>query len=134
MRTRQVFLDRLDAEMTPHDVVVVIDVLRSFSTAAYAFAAGASLIYPVETIAAASPPAGRHARRPDNRSRRGGDPIPGFDFGNTPTVFQNLRLDNRPLIQSTAAGAHGITRFNQVRALSPAALFAPALPPRQSLR
>ena len=95
----------------------VIDVLRSFSTAAYAFAAGASLIYRSKRSprhAACRPP----CQTPDNRSRRGWRPDPlVFDFGNTPTVFQNLRLDNRPLIQSTAAGAHGITRFNQVRAL-----------------
>ncbi|HNN46236.1 MAG TPA: 2-phosphosulfolactate phosphatase [Azospira sp.] len=117
MRTRQVFLDRLDAEMTPHDVVVVIDVLRSFSTAAYAFAAGAGLIYPVETIAAARRLQAAMPGALTTGAVGGGDPIPGFDFGNTPTVFQNLRLDNRPLIQSTAAGAHGITRFNQVRAL-----------------
>ena len=117
MRTRRVFLDRLDAERTPHDVVVVIDVLRSFSTAAYAFAAGAGLIYPVETIAKAYR---LRATLPDaltTGSVGGGDPIPDFDFGNTPTAFQNLQLSGRPLIQSTAAGVRGITRFSHARAL-----------------
>ena len=50
MRIRRQFLNRLDPAPEPHDVVVVIDVLRSFSSAAYAFAAGASVIHPVETI------------------------------------------------------------------------------------
>jgi hypothetical protein len=53
MRTRRLFLNRLDPAHEPVDAVVVIDVLRSFTTAAYAFAAGASTIYPVETIAGA---------------------------------------------------------------------------------
>lgn len=117
MRTRRAFLDRLDAEMAPHDVVVVIDVLRSFSTAAYAFAAGASLIYPVETIAEAHRLRAGLPNALTTGAIGGGDPIPDFDFGNTPTAFRDLRLDDRPLIQSTAAGAHGITRFNNVRAL-----------------
>jgi len=42
MRTRRVFLNRLDPTNEPTDAVVVIDVLRSFTTAAYAFAAGVS--------------------------------------------------------------------------------------------
>jgi 2-phosphosulfolactate phosphatase len=54
MHTRRLFLNRLDpGQHEPEDAVVVIDVLRSFSTAAYALAAGASTIYPVETISAA---------------------------------------------------------------------------------
>jgi hypothetical protein len=51
MRTRRLFLNRLEATPEPQDVVVVIDVLRSFSTSAYAFTAGAAAIHPVETAA-----------------------------------------------------------------------------------
>ncbi|HMY06183.1 MAG TPA: 2-phosphosulfolactate phosphatase, partial [Accumulibacter sp.] len=50
MRIRRLFLNRLDSDHEPEDTVIVIDVLRSFTTAAYAFAAGATTIYPVETI------------------------------------------------------------------------------------
>lgn len=39
--------------------VVVIDVLRSFSTAAYAFAGGARAIYPVDSVAGARAPQAR---------------------------------------------------------------------------
>jgi 2-phosphosulfolactate phosphatase len=89
MRTRRLFLNRLDPAHEPVDAVVVIDVLRSFTTAAYAFAAGASTIYPVETIAGAF----RLLRRvPDAATTGavgGGDPIPGFDFGNSPSAVQN---------------------------------------------
>ena len=34
----------------------------------------------------------------------GGDPIPGFDFGNSPSALQGAKLAGRPLIQTTAAG------------------------------
>ncbi len=77
MRTRRLFLNRLDPAHEPTDAVVVIDVLRSFTTAAYAYAAGASTIYPVETISRAF----RLQRRlPDAATTGavgGGDPIPG---------------------------------------------------------
>lgn len=118
MRTRRVFLNRLDPqEHDPDDAVVVIDVLRSFSTAAYAFAAGASAIYPVETIAGAF-----HLQRAlpnalTTGAVGGGDPIPGFDFGNSPSALQGADLAGRPLIQTTAAGVRGLARFRSCRAL-----------------
>ena len=117
MRTRRLFLNRLDPAHEPEDAVVVIDVLRSFTTAAYAFAAGASTIYPVETIAGAFRLL-RHV--PDAATTGavgGGDPIPGFDFGNSPSAVQNANLVGRPLIQTTAAGVRGLTRFRRARAL-----------------
>lgn len=123
MRTRRIFLNRLDpGDHEPEDAVVVIDVLRSFSTAAYAFAAGVSTIYPVETIAGAF-----HLQRTlphalTTGAVGGGDPIPGFDFGNSPSALQNADLAGRPLIQTTAAGVRGLTRFR-----SSPALFAGSL-------
>lgn len=103
--------------MTPHEVVVVIDVLRSFTTAAYAFAAGAGVIYPVETIAEAHQLRARLPQALTTGAIGGGAPIPDFDFGNTPTAFQTQKLDGRPIIQSTAAGVRGLTRFGHARAL-----------------
>jgi len=117
MRTRRVFLNRLDPTNEPTDAVVVIDVLRSFTTAAYAIAAGVSRIYPVETISGAF----RLLRRlPDavtTGAIGGGDPIPGFDFGNSPLALQGADLTGRPLIQTTAAGVRGLGRFRDARAL-----------------
>ncbi len=122
MRTRRLFLNRLDPAHEPTDAVVVIDVLRSFTTAAYAYAAGASTIYPVETISRAF----RLQRRlPDAATTGavgGGDPIPGFDFGNSPAALQGAQLHGRPLIQTTAAGVRGLTRFRHARALFAASL------------
>ena len=117
MRTNRLFLNRLNAAPDSHDAVVVIDVLRSFSVAAYAFAAGASVIYPVETISDALY---LQAAMPDALTTgavAGGDAAPGFDFGNSPTALQGAELAGRALIQSTAAGVLGLTRFRHARAL-----------------
>ena len=117
MRTRRVFLNRLDAAHEPEDAVVVIDVLRSFTVAAYAFAAGASIIYPVETIAGAF----RLRRQLPNAATTGaiggGDPIPGFDFGNSPVALRDADLAGRPVIQTTAAGVRGLNRFRHAKSL-----------------
>lgn len=117
MQTRRLFLNRLDPTPEPRDTVVVIDVLRSFSTAAYAFAAGAGVIYPVETIAEACRLQQQIPNAATTGAIAGGDPVAGFDFGNSPTALQAARLAGRPLIQSTAAGVRGLTRFRHARAL-----------------
>ncbi|SBT03817.1 2-phosphosulfolactate phosphatase [Candidatus Accumulibacter aalborgensis] len=117
MRTRRLFLNRLDPAHEPTDAVVVIDVLRSFTTAAYAFAAGASTIYPVDTIAGAFRLQRKLPHAMTTGAVGGGDPIPGFDFGNSPSALQGASLSGRPLIQTTAAGVRGLTRFRHARAL-----------------
>jgi len=117
MRIRRLFLNRLDSTHEPEDAVVVIDVLRSFTTAAYAFAAGASTIYPVETISGAYRLRRRFPDAATTGAVGGGDPVPGFDFGNSPSELEGVRLDGRPLIQTTAGGVRGLSRFRHARAL-----------------
>jgi 2-phosphosulfolactate phosphatase len=117
MRTRRLFLNRLDPAPEPRDAVVVIDVLRSFSSAAYAFAAGADIIYPVETIAEARQLQRAMPHALSTGAIGGGDPVPDFDFGNSPTALHAADLSGRPLIQSTAAGVLGLTRFRHARTL-----------------
>jgi 2-phosphosulfolactate phosphatase len=134
MHTRYLYLDRLDP--TPRsndDVIVVIDVLRSFSTAAYAFAAGAERIFPVETIAEA-----HHLKAllPDALTTGavgGGDPVDGFDYGNSPTAVHKLDLTGQTLIQSTAAGIRGLGRFGHARALFAGSLVCAAATARAVL-
>lgn len=60
MRFSRIFLNRLQNQPGAEDTVVVIDVLRSFTTAAVALAQGASAIYPVE--------GGRGGNRADGQS------------------------------------------------------------------
>jgi 2-phosphosulfolactate phosphatase len=86
--------------------VVVVDVLRAFSTAAYALAAGARQIFLVEEVDQAlafkrkNPGAlamGEvQGRRPD-----------GFDFSNSPADISSQNLRGRTLVQRTSAGTRG---------------------------
>src|SRR5512139_862879 len=88
-------------------IAVVIDVFRAFSTAAYAFDAGAARVLPAGEIEEAvalgrrfpgSLLAGeRHARR-----------LPGFDAGNSPTEIRALDLRGRVLVHTTHAGTQGL--------------------------
>jgi 2-phosphosulfolactate phosphatase len=87
-------------------VVVAIDVIRAFTTAAYAFDAGASSIYLVagvdEAIALAAELGGAlimgedHGRRPE-----------GFHFSNSPVRIAAADLAGRVLVQRTSAGTRG---------------------------
>jgi 2-phosphosulfolactate phosphatase len=117
MRTRRLFLNRLDLVPEPQDVVVVIDVLRSFSTAAYAFTAGALAIHPVVTVAEAMELQRRLPRSLTTGAIAGGDPVPGFDFGNSPAALAGADLQGRELIQTTAAGVRGLLRFANARSV-----------------
>jgi 2-phosphosulfolactate phosphatase len=89
--------------------VVVIDVLRAFSTAAYAFGAGASEIVLADTIEAAF----ELKRRWPEALLMGevdGYPVPGFDLGNSPVALETLDLSGMRLIQRTSHGVQGIVR------------------------
>lgn len=117
MRIRRLFLNRLDPSQEAQDIVVVIDVLRSFSTAAYAFAAGATRIHPVETFTEAIQLQQSLPRSITTGAIAGGAPMPGFDFGNSPAALQSADLRGRPLVQTTAAGVRGLLRFSHARKL-----------------
>lgn len=113
MRFSRLYLNRLLDSPTPHDTIVVIDVLRSFTSAAVALARGARAIYPVESISEAVT---LHDRLPNALSVGavgGGDPIPGFDFGNTPSALLTADVAGRDVVLSTAAGVRGLQRFSQ---------------------
>src|SRR5688500_9334464 len=87
--------------------VVVVDVIRAFTTAAYAFASGAHQIYLVDTVEEAlrfkTEHAGvlamgeDHGRRPE-----------GFDLSNSPVAVSRADLDARTLVQRTSAGTRGV--------------------------
>jgi 2-phosphosulfolactate phosphatase len=90
-------------------VVVVIDVLRAFSNAAYAFSRGARAIYPVGLVDEAFR---FKTTTPDSLAAGevGGLPPEGFDFGNSPTQTKELDLTDKVIVQSTGAGTKGIVR------------------------
>ena len=93
------------AEVT--GAVVAIDVIRAFTTAAYAFAAGARHIYLVDSVAEAL--ALKHAEPEvvvmgEDRGRR----PDGFDLPNSPVAVATADLDGRVLVQRTSAGTRGV--------------------------
>jgi len=108
----------MDAEIPSGVVVVVIDVIRAFTTAAVAFERGAR-----EIACAPSLEVGRDLRRlyPDRLlvgESRGLKPA-DYDFGNSPFEMSTAQLDGRRLIQSTSNGTVGLARCPD-----PAALLA----------
>lgn len=106
----------LETCMTAAGTVVVIDVVRAFTTAAFAFAAGAQSIITVSTIEEAF-------RLRDQfpgsllMGETGGLPPPGFDFGNSPTALIGLDLTGKRLIQRTGAGTQGLVRSSRAQTL-----------------
>lgn len=87
--------------------VVVVDVLRAFTTAAYAFAAGAHRIWLVDTVEAALT---LKASRPGALAmgEDGGRRIAGFDFANSPAEVAAADLAGRDVVQRTSAGTRGV--------------------------
>ncbi len=102
-------------------MVVVIDVLRAFSTAAYAFSAGAADILLVGEVEQARE---LHRRFPDTRTMGevNGLPIPGFDFSNSPSELIGKDLSGLHLIQRTSAGTQGVMRSQGASVLLAASL------------
>lgn len=89
--------------------VVVIDVLRAFTTAAFAFHAGASEIW----LCSSTEEALALRRRAPTAllvGEIGGRAIPGFDHGNSPSALQDLDLQSRIVILRTSNGTQGVAR------------------------
>ena len=109
------FVSTADAHLATGPVVV-IDVLRAFSTAAYAFAAGARHIYLVggvdEAIALKRSLPGALAMGED-RGRR----VDGFDFANSPTEVAHADLKDRVIVHRTSAGTQGVVAATGARRL-----------------
>lgn len=92
--------------------VVVIDVLRAFTSAAFAFSAGAEEIILVQEIADAF---ALQQKIPGVllMGEIDGFPIDGFDYGNSPSALMNLDLTGQRLIQRTSRGTLGVVRSTQ---------------------
>lgn len=97
-------------------LVVVIDVVRAFSTAAYAFAAGAEKIVLVSTLEEALK---LREQIPGSlcMGETGGLPMADFDLWNSPSQVQSMDLRGKTLIQRTSAGTQGMVRSVQAERL-----------------
>ncbi|MBS1143060.1 MAG: 2-phosphosulfolactate phosphatase [Proteobacteria bacterium] len=122
MNFSRIYLNRLQSQPVASDTVVVIDVLRSFTTAAVMLSRGASAIYPVERIASATALLAELPNPLSVGAVGGGDPVPGFDFGNSPSQLLDADLAGRSVVMTTAAGVRGLQRFRHARQLYAASL------------
>ncbi len=94
---------------TAAGVVIIVDVLRAFSTAAYAFSRGARQIILVSGVEEAL---ALRSQIPNSKAMGevGGLPPEGYDFGNSPTHISAENLAGITLIQRTGAGTQGAVR------------------------
>ena len=111
----------LDDCHTAEGTVIVIDVLRAFSTAAYAFSLGAKEILLVGTVEEAL------SLRPQILNSKvmgevNGLRPDGFDFGNSPTYLIREDLSDITMIQRTTAGTQGVVRSQNAEILLAASL------------
>lgn len=102
-------------------VVVVIDVIRAFTNAAFAFSRGAKEIHPVSMVEEALQ---FKAQTPNSLAcgEVGGLPPQGFDFGNSPTHTHQLDLTGKIIVQRTGAGTQGIIRSMKAETMLAASL------------
>lgn len=102
-------------------IVIVIDVIRAFTVAAYALAGGASDLWLVSTVEQAivlreREPAALLA------GEIGGRTIPGFDLNNSPYAMERADVRGRRIIQRTSAGTQGAVRARNASHLLVASL------------
>lgn len=88
-------------------LVVIIDVFRAFTTAAYVMNNGARKIIPVGSLDEAFE---LKRKNPDFIliGERNGLKVEGFDHGNSPAEIQNIDFTDKTVIQTTSAGTQGI--------------------------
>lgn len=106
MDIKRATLEDCDQE---HDTVVAIDVLRAFTTAAYAFAAGVTEII----LASLVEEAFLLRRRFPGALIAGevdGYQVPGFDLPNSPSVLIREDLARRTLILRSTTGTQAVHR------------------------
>ncbi|WP_405757560.1 2-phosphosulfolactate phosphatase [Streptomyces sp. NBC_01420] len=101
MNTR--FLGIAELSATP-SVAVVVDVMRAYTVAAWAFARGAEKIVLAGSLDEALALKGRH---PDWVALKDGAPAPGFDAVNSPGQLRSRDLGGRTVVQKTTAGTVG---------------------------
>ncbi|MFG2752008.1 2-phosphosulfolactate phosphatase [Streptomyces xanthophaeus] len=85
-------------------VAVVVDVMRAFTVAAWAFGQGAERIVLAGSLDEAL---ALKARHPDWVALKDGPAAPGFDTVNSPGLLRSMDLSGRTVVQKTTAGTVG---------------------------
>ena len=95
-------------------LVVVIDVIRAFTTAAFAFSQGADKIILVGQVDEAF---ALHVKYPDSllMGEVDGMPIKGFHYDNSPIAAGKASLRGKTLIFRTSSGTQGVVRSTRAQ-------------------
>jgi 2-phosphosulfolactate phosphatase len=99
----------LETCSTARGVVAAVDVVRAFTTAAFAFEAGAVKILLAGSVEEALALRDRHPGALV-MGELGGMPVEGFDLWNSPAQLVGMDLRGKTLVQRTSAGTQGIVR------------------------
>ncbi|MGH7333599.1 MAG: 2-phosphosulfolactate phosphatase, partial [Candidatus Rokuibacteriota bacterium] len=124
---------RIDVVLTAESVaadgvagttVLVIDVLRASTTIVTALVHGCRALIPVADPAEAR----QRARTLDGRDpllagERRGEPIPGFDLGNSPVEVADTDLRGRTVLLTTSNGTRALLAARSAAAIGVAALI-----------
>jgi 2-phosphosulfolactate phosphatase len=112
--------DGLDRAAVAASTVVVIDVLRASTCIVTALANGCAAIVPVATPEQAR---ARMAGRSDAlvAGERRGEPLEGFDLGNSPLEFTRERIGGRTVIMTTSNGTRALLAARGAAAVGVAA-------------
>jgi 2-phosphosulfolactate phosphatase len=108
LRRLNVFFSPPPPTLVEDRSLVVIDALRATTTLVTLIAAGAQAVFPTPTDDDA-----RALAAELSAGDGGGDPTPGFDFGNSPTEFLAMDVRDMTFVQSTSNGTRALelTRY-----------------------
>ncbi|MBL7113266.1 MAG: 2-phosphosulfolactate phosphatase [Bacteroidales bacterium] len=100
-------LHLVDGARKAKGLTVIIDVFRAFSTACYVFHNGADKIHPAGSIETAFQLKDLH---PDwlLMGEKDEQTIPGFHYGNSPTIVKDIDFTGKTVVQRTSAGTQGL--------------------------
>jgi 2-phosphosulfolactate phosphatase len=114
--------DGLDATALAASAVLVIDVLRASTCIVTALANGCEGIVPV-----ASPEEARHRAAALGGAliagERRGEPLAGFDLGNSPLEFTRGRVGGRTVVMTTSNGTRALVAARPAAAVAVAAFI-----------
>jgi 2-phosphosulfolactate phosphatase len=93
----------VSSETSANDIYIVVDVIRATTTMAVMFDQGAARILVASTVEEAK----EASQKIPGRllcGERNVQPVPGFDYGNSPVQFSQVDLTGRELIMTTTNG------------------------------
>ncbi len=110
----------LEGEHLRASVCAVIDVIRATTTIVTSLAHGAEGVQPVAEVERAFE---LKAQNPEAllAGERGGQPLPGFDLGNSPIDYTEERVKGKRVILTTTNGTQALAACRGVRAVVTAA-------------